>query len=425
MENFYEENKSIIDACLARIAEESKKEDEERLRALREKEAMLDNMTIEERIEYEDSMSIKSFVTYSLLAEDRKPFIDEVVRNTCLSIERVESIIKKIDFEKHIDRRFKSKFVDDINNAFPGAITNSSDVVPGYTVDLYYEKFKTAIDIVCSYEKDVVRVGKKYAQTKTLAANAAGVRLIHIFDYELLDEVIKTRVYRMLDDLLNPPKIIAGARHTDIKLIEYSDARDFLNLYHIQGAATANVYIGCYYGGELVGVMTFGKPRFSKGYDYEIVRLAWKTGVRISGGTKKMFNYFIKNFNPEDIMTYADINKFTGNSYLKLGYKFIQVTDPDYKWVSPDSTIALTRYKCQKHRLIEKGWGTASQTEDQIMMNHMYAKVYGSGNIMLDWVKGRKVEAKPNKVEVETKVAKASITKNTKSSEKFSLDNFI
>ena len=121
-------------------------------------------------------------------------------------------------------------------------------------------------------------------------------------------------------------------------------------------------------------------------------------------------------------MTYADINKFTGNSYLKLGYKFIQVTDPDYKWVSPDSTIALTRYKCQKHRLIEKGWGTKEQTEDQIMTNHMYNKVYGSGNIMLDWVKDRKPVIKDEQIVIENKTP---VTKTQKTSGSVSLDSFI
>ena len=426
MENFYNENKAFIDEYLAKIEENSKKEAEERERNEKERQEMLNQMSLEERIFYEDSLSVTSAITEKFLIEKRKPFIDEVVRWTSLTKERVEYIISEKGLEDKIDRSLNSVFVKDLNEKFPGAELNYSGVLKNELVDMYYEKFKVAIKVVCSYENDVYRVGKKAAQNRTLEANNKSIRLIHIYDYELLDEVVCQRIYRMLEDLLNDPIVIAGARHTKIGILDYSEARDFLNLYHIQGAATANVYLGCYYGGELVGVMTFGKPRFSKGYDYEIVRLAWKKGVRISGGTKKMFNYFVKHFNPDDIMTYADINKFTGNSYLKLGYKFIQVTDPDYKWVSPDSTIALTRYKCQKHRLIEKGWGTKDQTEDQIMIAHGYNKVYGSGNIMLDWQKGRKItyKAKTDVAPTVSVQAKPE-TKAKKASSSFSLGDLI
>lgn len=33
-----------------------------------------------------------------------------------------------------------------------------------------------------------------------------------------------------------------------------------------------------------------------------------------------------------------------------------------------------------KHKLIKKGWGTESQTEEQIMLEHNYLKIYNCGN---------------------------------------------
>lgn len=412
MTSFYEANKKIIDEYL------------EKFKALAEEEER-EQMSLEERLEYDDTNTIREVINQIKYDEERKPFIDEVIRGTQLTKERVTYILSKHNLTDDIDSSFNSVFAYELNKQFPGAEVNTDKIIPNIKVDLYYKEFNIAINVINSYENDVTRVDKKNAQLKTLQANNTGVRLINIFDYELLDEVTHGRVYRMLDDILNEPRVIVGARHTKVRIIDYSEARDFLNEYHIQGAATATVYLGCYFKNELVGVMTFGKPRFSKGYDYEIVRLAWKTGVRVSGGTKKIFTYFVKNFEPENIMTYADINKFTGNGYLKLGYKFIQVTDPDYKWVSRDSKEALTRYKCQKHRLLAKGWGTAEQTEDQIMMTHNYYKVYGSGNIMLDWVKGRKV-SNETVVKLDSAPNKPKSTPPKKNTQRgYSLGNFI
>lgn len=413
MTSFYEANKKIIDEYLAKFE------------AL-EEEKELTQLSEAERLEYRDAEDIKDIIVLTQKDKNRKPFIDEVIRGTQLTKERVQYILNKNGLTDEIDKSFNSVFAYKLNKKFPGAEINKEGIIPKVKVDLYYKDFNIAINIINSYENDVTRVGKKNAQMKTIQANNVGVRLINIFDYELLDEEVRARVYRMLSDILNKPLITAWARHTKVKVIDYAEARDFLNLYHIQGAATATVYLGSFYKDELVGVMTFGKPRFSKGYDYEIVRLAWKTGVRISGGTQKIFKYFVKNFEPESIMTYADINKFTGNGYLKLGYKLIQITDPDYKWVSYDSREALTRYKCQKHRLIQKGWGTIEQTEDQIMVSHGYYKVYGSGNIMLDWVKDRKVDTNV-KVELNNTPTKnnSSVPKKTYNGKLSSLSNFI
>ena len=295
MTSFYEANKKIIDEYLEKF--KALAEEEER----QQRELELAQMSEVERLEYDDTQAVKDIINTIKLDKNRNPFIDEVIRGTQLTKERALYIINKNNLVDEIDKTFNSVFAYELNEKFPGAVVNTEEIIPKVKVDLYYEEFKIAINIINSYENDVTRVDKKNAQLKTLQANNAGVRLINIFDYELLDTETSSRVYRMLDDVLNDPKVIVGARHTKVKVIDYSEARDFLNAYHIQGAATATVYLGCFFKDELVGVMTFGKPRFSKGYDYEIVRLAWKTGVRVSGGTKKIFTYFVKHLPKEPV----------------------------------------------------------------------------------------------------------------------------
>mgnify|MGYP007037140579 CR=1 FL=1 len=64
--------------------------------------------------------------------------------------------------------------------------------------------------------------------------------------------------------------------------------------------------------------MTFGKPRYNKNYEYELIRYC--SSKNIVGGAEKLFNYFIKTYNPKSIISYCDWSKFNGDVYLKLGF---------------------------------------------------------------------------------------------------------
>ena len=65
--------------------------------------------------------------------------------------------------------------------------------------------------------------------------------------------------------------------------------------------------------------MTFGKPRYNKKYDYELIRYC--SSKNIVGGVEKLFNYFLKNIEFNIIISYCDLSKFEGNTYIKLGFK--------------------------------------------------------------------------------------------------------
>ena len=45
---------------------------------------------------------------------------------------------------------------------------------------------------------------------------------------------------------------------------------------------------------ELIEVMTFGKPRYNKKYEWELLRLCTKFGYIVSGGANKLIKYFIR-----------------------------------------------------------------------------------------------------------------------------------
>ena len=102
------------------------------------------------------------------------------------------------------------------------------------------------------------------------------------------------------------------------------------------------------------------------------------------GCTDKVFKYFIRKFNPESIVSYCDISKFTGNIYKKLGFRAVKFTDPGYVWADCHNNY-LSRYQTMKHKLIKDGLGDIQDTEDSIMRSLGYYKIYNCGNIKFEW----------------------------------------
>ena len=77
--------------------------------------------------------------------------------------------------------------------------------------------------------------------------------------------------------------------------------------------------------GTLVAVATFSNARkWQKGEktirSYEWTRYASLPGVRINGGMGKMLKAFIKDVQPDDIMSYADLEWSEGAVYERLGF---------------------------------------------------------------------------------------------------------
>lgn len=163
--------------------------------------------------------------------------------------------------------------------------------------------------------------------------------------------------------------------------------RAFEETYHLQGSANSTVNLGLYNNDELVGLMTFGKPRFNNNFEWELIRLCYKTGTIVIGGTEKLFKYFLNNYKPKSIISYCDISKFDGNTYLKLGFETSQsaLTTPNYVWVSPERDIVLTRYQTQKQKLLDMGYEEFGNTETEIMENLDFIKVSDCGNLRFEW----------------------------------------
>lgn len=327
---------------------------------------------------------IKQFIA----EHNDKPYRDELQSLLNRGQSTVERYIHKYNLEEYLNKHFRSRQEREIHSLFNTDNINVRNIIDG-ELDLYYPSNNFAIEFNGSYWHSDLYKNKNYHKQKTIECAKKGIQLFHIFEYEWDDKDTKNKLINIIKNKLDTNSEIRTiyGRNTVIKNISSDVADDFINKYHIQNSSKASINLGLFLDTELLGVMTFGKPRFNRNYQYELIRLCWNTDVRVIGGTQKLFNYFVKKYNPSSIISYCDISKFTGNIYIKLGFSIKEITEPNYIWWKPCDNIIMRRYETMKHKLISKGLGNESQTEDEIMRELGFLKIYDSGNMVFTWNK--------------------------------------
>jgi hypothetical protein len=202
-------------------------------------------------------------------------------------------------------------------------------------IDIFIPKLNIGIEYNGVYWHSDIRKDKNYHYNKTTCCYNEGIRLIHIFDYEWINNQDKIKSYIKAQLGLCEKRIFA--RKCEIREIDFKTAKPLLE-YHQQKITTAQHYIGLYHENELVLVMLFGRiPKgiFTKNpiAEWEIKREICKEGYSVVGGKSKVFKYFVRNYNPQSVVSYVDRAKFTGKSYQIMGFKLDHINGARYDWV--------------------------------------------------------------------------------------------
>ena len=157
----------------------------------------------------------------------------------------------------------------------------------------------------------------------------------------------------------------------------------FLDQNHMMGYENSSLKLGLCHNQDLVSVLTLGKPRFLKNgdWEWEIIRFSNKLNHSVSGSFSKLLSYFVKNYKPKSIITYADRRFGEGGVYKECGFEYLRSTSPGYFWVSKKYEI-LSRYMTQKNKLKELGLTKYddSMTEEEIMFGNGYSRFWDCGN---------------------------------------------
>lgn len=301
-----------------------------------------------------------NLLRYDTEIPQRTEAIKEKTRNTCLKNLGVEAPLKNAEVRKKSmeacmvkygvawncesqNCKGSAKTISKINQMWKGEIENLGYIVEmekyvdNKNFDLYLPEKDLLIEInptiTHQSTKEVpISVGKirprdrLYHYNKRKIAIDNGYNCLMIWEW---DDMLRILNY------LKPKREIK-LKDTYIAEIDPEVANNFLDTYHLQGMCKGN---DINYGliekdtEELLSVMTFGKSRYNKKYEYEWLRYASKVIVHRAVST--MFNKFTEEYNSKSIISYCDRSKFDGKMFSHLGFVLKEEPQPSLHYHNP------------------------------------------------------------------------------------------
>ena len=269
--------------------------------------------------------------------------------------------------------KLEEDFVNFIRSFYSGkVVTSVRDKIPPMKLDIFLPEFNLGIEINGSYWHSEKFKDRNYHLRKYNLCKDKGIRLISIWEWEILKN--KDKIENFIKNLILEKKKLF-ARKLQIKEVSVLEQREFLDINHLQDYVPCTHALGLYTKeDELIQLMTL-RIKSKKDKLYEIGRLATKTGFTVIGGTKRLFKHLLSLVDFETIISYNNMDKFTGDTYESLGMSFESVSIP-YGWIG--NLEYLPRYATQKSKLVKQGYDK-NLSESEIMRSEGFEKIYLTG----------------------------------------------
>ena len=281
--------------------------------------------------------------------------------------------------------------IDDIIKEHFKTIKNSKKILKSkQELDIYVPEKNIAIEYNGTrWHSELFGKDRKYHLNKLNECKEQNINLIQIFEDEYVEhkEIVLNKIKHILNINENLPKIMG--RKCKIEVINNKTAEAFLNDYHIQGFAKSTVYLGAVYGNELIAVMSFNKEGKSSD-KWELNRFASNYHYICQGVGGKLFKWFIKNYNPSEVKSFAD-RRWTldkdDNLYTKLGFKLEKVLKPDYRYYNPKISKykRFHKFNFRKEKLHKEYGLPLTMTESEMTEKLNCYKVWDCGLFKYVW----------------------------------------
>ena len=267
--------------------------------------------------------------------------------------------------------------------------TRVRNIIYPYELDIYIPSKYTAIEYNgLRWHSEQFKEDKNYHLRKTELCEKQGIGLIHIFEDEWIEhsEKVKSKL-RQIFGYNKGLKV--SARKCTIQPIDNTLSCDFLRKNHIQGNGNGSVHLGCFYNNELVGVMVFKRERKDSN-KWELTRFASDITKHCIGVGGKLFKYFVKNYNPSEVKSFAD-RRWTldkdDNLYTKLDFKLDSILKPDYKYVVENINKRYHKFNFRKQILHKKYNLPLTMTENEMCNQIKAHKIWDCGLFKYVWKK--------------------------------------
>ena len=165
-------------------------------------------------------------------------------------------------------------------------------------------------------------------------------------------DITKSRI----KDMLEVYDKKTSARECEIGDVPREVSKEFQRKNHLQGAVNAKVHLGLYHEGELVALMTFGKCRFDKKHEWEMLRFCCRLGWHIPGAAGKLLKHFERTYRPKSLVSFKT-----------------------------RTNALLSRLNFQKHKLkdVLKNFDPAKSEYENMKANGYY-RIYDCGNMVFE-----------------------------------------
>lgn len=172
------------------------------------------------------------------------------------------------------------------------------------------------------------------------------------------------------------------ASELELRTVSKDEEIKFLNDNHYQGFIGSLICLGLYKDNELLELMSFGKPRYTRKFDWELLRLCTKKDYIVYGGASRLLKHFREN-NPGSIISYCNESLFEGLVYKIMGFTK-KGTCKSYHYEKDGKSYHRSNF--QKWRLLKTfPQYDSSLTEKQIMELEGYTRVE---EVQATWVLG-------------------------------------
>ena len=255
-----------------------------------------------------------------------------------------------------------------------------SDTLDAGTLDILLPNEKVAIEYCGLYWHSDDKRGREYHLNKLKGSEAAGVRLLTVFEDEWLQRqaAVKSTILKIIGKQTDR----VFARNTTVEKVAWGVVSTVYAQHHLQGPGSpcADNFV-LTHGGEVVAAMSFKQDRFG---DNDVELMRYVTTTAVVGGFSKLLKAYKKTVaKGTKVVSYCDLRWFTGNVYARAGFVQLSQSAPGYWWCK--GAKRYSRVSFQKHKLMGKlKVFDESMTEEQNMQANGFWKVWDCG--MGKWV---------------------------------------
>lgn len=273
------------------------------------------------------------------------------------------------------------EFLNDLGVVFR---TSDRKSIAPKELDFLFPEESVALEFNGLYWHSDSRKPRNYHLEKSTAAARSGLQLIHVWE----DDWVNRRriVERMISRKLGVSREVKiNARSLSKSRISASQAREFLDLNHLQGYAAGREYLALT---DHSGVRALMVLKRREGTSWELVRFA--TDALVRGGHSRLFKWFLE-LHPEvnEVTTFADRGVSDGGLYKSSGFAEGSDLPPDYMYIVNGVRVHKFNYRKSRFKSDPGLQFKEGLTERELAELNGLSRIYDAGKTRWVWTRSQ------------------------------------